>query len=129
MNEMNYTTIFSWLEEIETEMKKKVSIDVPTDVLEKLGNLSEMLATNSQCVAWSEKIYNLKLGKLITAEAYKGMAMTDKKILFASLAAEEIRCMTLAEVQSKDLHYEIEALRSMLSYLKAEMDAAKTQKT
>ena len=125
--DINHNTIESWLGEISEAMKKKVTIDDPQGVLEKLNDLSSLLSLNSQCISWAENFYNIKIGELVQAAAYKDHTATDKKFLFPALAEKQIRLKTLAEAQSKDLHYEIESIRSMLSYLKQEMNASKTQ--
>ena len=82
-----------------------------------LGNIQGLSA---ELIAKTEKIYNQKLGELILAKEYKSLSATDKKILFASLASEEIELMNYAERLNKEIHYQIEALRSLLSYLKEE---------
>jgi len=118
---MNIKELKSWLAEIKEAMDVRVGIDEPNGILEKLNNLSSLLSLNAQCVALSEKFYNEKLGELCLAKEYKSMQATEKKMLFASLASEEIYVMQLAEKQSKDVHYCLESLRSMLSYLKTEL--------
>lgn len=104
-----------------------VNIHVPDLVLDKLNKLSNVLGLSSQCIADSEKIYNEKIGELVLAKEYKSLSATDKKLLFQSLASEEIHILNYSAQLNKDLHYCIEACRSMLSYIKAEMENSITQ--
>jgi hypothetical protein len=123
---MDTETIGQWLGEIRQAMEVKVDVSEPTGILEKLNNLSNLLGLNAQCIAVSERLYNERIGQLVLAKEYKNLGATEKKLLFNSIASTEISLMTLSQAQSKDLHYSLEALRSMLSYLKNEMNAFKT---
>jgi hypothetical protein len=119
---MNLNQITESNKIIREAMDSVVNIAVPDLVLEKLNKLSSVLGTSSQCVADSEKIYNDKIGELILAKEYKSLGATDKKLLFQSLASEEIHLLNYSSQLNKDLHYAIESCRSMLSFIKSEME-------
>jgi hypothetical protein len=86
--------------------------------MEKCVNL---LGLSSEVYAWSERLYNEKLGALILAKEFKTLQATDKKMLFASMAAEEIMLHSKAERLNKALTHTLDALRSMLSFIKEEL--------
>lgn len=109
---------------IRKEMDRPVNHNVPDQIVEKLNKLSGILGLSSQCIADSEVVYSKKIGELIQDSRYSKMTATDKKILFNSLASEEMKVMNYSSQLNKDLHYCIESCRSMLSYLKSEMQAS-----
>jgi hypothetical protein len=119
---MNREEIATANKAIRETMDMEVNIHVPELVLEKLNKLSNVLGLSSQCIADSEKLYNDKIGELILAKEYKSMQITDKKLLFQSLASEHIQAMNYSVQLNKDLHYCVESCRSMLSYIKSEME-------
>lgn len=80
------------------------------------------MEANISVVADSEVLYNEKIGELVLAKEYKNLTATDKKLLFQSLASQEIHLLNYSAQLNKDLHYSIEACRSMLSFLKSEME-------
>jgi hypothetical protein len=124
---MNLNQITESNKIIREAMDSEVNISVPDMVVEKLNKLASVLGTSSQCVADSEKIYHDKIGELILCKEYKNMGATDKKLLFQSLASEEIHMLNYSSQLNKDLHYAIESCRSMLSFIKSEMEASLKQ--
>lgn len=119
---MNAQQVINSNNAIREAMDMDANIHVPQMILEKLNKLSNVLGLSSQCVADSEMLYNEKIGELVLAKEYKNLTATDKKLLFQSLAANEIHLLNYSAQLNKDLHYSIEACRSMLSYLKSEME-------
>lgn len=119
---MNAQQIINSNQAIREAMDMEANIAVPDAVLEKLNKLSNVLGLSSQCVADSELLYNEKIGELVLAKEYKGLTATDKKLLFQSLASQEIHLLNYSVQLNKDLHYAVESCRSMLSYLKSEME-------
>lgn len=109
------------LELIQTTVDIKATIDSPECILDKLNQCTNLLGLSAEVYAWSEKLYNDKLGELILAKEYKGLNATDKKILFASLASEQIMLHSKAERLNKALVHAIDSLRSMLSFIKEEL--------
>lgn len=124
---MNEQQIINSNNTIREVMDMEANIHVPDAVLEKLNKLSNVLGLSSQCVADSEMIYNEKIGELVLAKEYSKLTATDKKLLFQSLASQEIHLLNYSVQLNKDLHYSIEACRSMLSYIKSEMEQSLRQ--
>ena len=100
---------------------QQIDKDNPDEVVGKIAELSSLLASSSHAVALSEMIYNEKIAELAQSTAYAGMTATDKKMIFAGRAKTEIYYVTLAERQNKALTHQIDGLRSIISYLKSEM--------
>lgn len=107
---------------IRSAMDEVVNIYVPDLVKEKLNKLSSVLGLSSQCVADSEMIYNEKIGQLVMDVRYKGLTASDRRLLFQGLAKEEIHLLNYSAQLNKDLHYAIESCRSILSFIKSEME-------
>lgn len=106
---------------IQKSLDQHVDISEPNGILEKLQGLTNLLGLSAECYAWSEKVYNEKLGELVMAKEYAKMGATEKKMLFASLASHEIMLHSKAERLNKGLTHGIDGLRSMISFLKEEM--------
>ena len=121
---MNFQEIVKANEAIRKEMDRPVNHNVPDQIVEKLNKLSNILGLSSQCIADSEVLYSKKIEELIQDRQYSKMTATDKKLLFNSLASEEMKVMNYSAQLNKDLHYCVESCRSMLSYLKSEMQAS-----
>ena len=113
---MTKEQIKSSLELIQAAIEKPATIDSPTCILEKMEDCVNLLGLSSEVFAWSERLYNEKLGALILAKEFKTLSATDKKMLFASMASEEILLHTKAERLNKGLVHCIDAMRSMLSF-------------
>jgi len=106
-------------------MDIKVVLDNPTGVAEKLENMQGMAGLSAECIAWARKRYDEKLKFLTMNKAYKDFSPTDRKIIFGGEASEEIFLVNYAESLNKDYHYSIEALRTLISYLKQELNSIK----
>jgi len=106
-------------------MDTKVGIDNPTGVAEKLEQLQGVAGLSAECIAWSRKRYDEKLKFLTMNKAYNNYTATEKKMIFGGEASEEIFLVNYAESLNKDYHYSVEAVRTLLSYLKEEMRAVK----
>lgn len=113
------------LKEISSQIGKAIALSIdkdnPQEVLGKLNELTALLASSSHCVALAESIYSEKLMQLTEAGTWAGLTATDKKMIFAGRAKTEIYYVTLSERQNRALTHSIDALRSMISYLKSEM--------
>lgn len=119
MTEVTLSKVEGWLNEISDAMKMEVSIDNPESILLKLNKLSVLLSLNSQCITYSEQLYNRKIYSINAGLV--GMTATDKKITFNFLAEKELLILNLAKAESKDLHICCDLLRTMISYLKNEI--------
>ena len=122
---MNLTEIKSNLESIRSAMDIVASLDNPQGIAEKLENLSNITGLSAECIAHSRRHLDKRLQMLVLNKAYKDYSASDKKMIFAGEASEEIFCVNYSESINKDVHYELEALRSLLSYLKEEMKQIK----
>lgn len=110
-------------------LNEQVDKDNPDELTGKLMELCSLQASASHCYALAEQVYNHKIAALLTDPRHAKMTATDKKMLFAGLAKEEIFYVTLSERHIKNLSYSIEAIRSALSWKKSELENAKYQNT
>lgn len=108
-------------QQIGKEIALEIDKDNPQEVMGKLGTLTNLLATSSHAVALSEMLYSEKLMSLTEANTWVGMSATDKKMIFAGRAKNEVYYVTLADRQNKAIVHSIDALRSIISFLKNEM--------
>lgn len=99
----------------------RIDISNGDEVRGKMDELQRQLAVSCHCVALSEMLYNEKLASLIEQSKYSGLSATDKKIVFAGQAKEEIYYLTLCERQNKAIEHSIKELITQLSYLKTEI--------
>jgi hypothetical protein len=105
---------------IVSEIKREVSIDVPTDCLEKLNNLVCYLGNSTECLSRSKYFLNLKKSELLKLKEVQEVGATDRKLLLEAMAAKEVYCNDFSESVNKDLHYAIEGLRTIVSAQKEE---------
>lgn len=106
------------LKSIRAVLDDSPPIDSPNDVMDKLNKLASIEGTSAELIAYTNKVYNEKILQLTTSPTYKGMSATDKKLIFAGVASNEIYNMQLSEAYNKEIHYQIEAIRTQISYLK-----------
>lgn len=117
------TTIQSNLEAIREFLHEKADVADPVGVVERLNDAVSLLGLSSETIAEAEKIYLIRLGVL--AEQYRDVAATAAKNIIAGKLHEELYYKTLAESYDKQLHYTIESLRTVISFLKTEMQSVK----
>lgn len=92
------------------------------EVMGKLNELSALQSNASHCMALAEMVYNQKIMELVTQGEFSRLSATDKKYVFAGRAKKEAYFMTLSERLSRSLSHRLDALRSILSFIKAEME-------
>lgn len=109
------------LEQIQSLIERQATIDSPIDVMEKLNDCVNVLGMSAELVAWTERKYNEKLSLLCLAKEYSKLSATDKKMVFAGALSNEIMLHTRAVELNKGLARGIDAMRSILSYVKEEM--------
>lgn len=109
------------LEQIQSLIERQATIDSPIDVMEKLNDCVNVLGMSAELVAWTERKYNEKLSLLCLAKEYSKLSATDKKMVFAGALSNEIMFHTRAIELNKALARGIDAMRSILSYVKEEM--------
>ncbi len=114
-------------EQIGKAIEQGIDRDNPDEVTGKLMELCALQSTATYANALAEQLYNKKLAELVQVDEHKKLSATDKKMLFAGLASQEIYYMTLCERYIKNLSYSIEALRSVLSWKKVEFEQSKYQ--
>lgn len=102
-------------------LSMKIDLSNGDEIKGKADELQRQLALSCHCVALSELLYNEKLAALIEQDKYSGLSATDKKIVFAGQAKEEIYYLTLCERQNKAIEHSIKELITQLSYLKTEI--------
>lgn len=108
---------------------ESIDKDNPDEVMGKLQELASLQATASYCLAMANKLYNDKIAELAEQQFYAKLSATDKKMVFAGRASEEIYYMDLSERYSRSLTHSIESLRSILSFKKIEYEQSRYQQT
>ena len=94
----------------------------PDEVMGKLNELSALQSTSSHCMAMAEMVYNQKIMDLVQQAEYSKMSATDKKYIFLGKSKQEGYYVTLSERLSRSLSHRLDALRSILSFIKAELE-------
>jgi predicted thioredoxin/glutaredoxin len=110
-------------------ISEKIDKDNPDEVNGKLMELSALQSTGSYALSLAGMVLNEKIAELISDNQFSGMSATDKKMIFNGRAKQEIFYKDLAEAQLKSIHYSIEAMRSILSFMKSEQQNLKYQTT
>lgn len=121
---MEIATIIKIQDQIESAIQTEVCIDFGHEVMGKLQVLSTLLSSASICIVESKKIMLRKRGEWLRkhaekvstyspsiAKEYANTAVIDEEMLF-------LRC----ERNYSAITHAIDALRSILSYLKKEMN-------
>lgn len=103
-------------------LSQSVDSNNPAEILGKIEELSTLLALSAHAVALSEKVYNERICELVGEYENSHLSATEKKLIFQGRAKEEIYYLTLSERQNKALVHKIDGLRSVLSYLKTELE-------
>lgn len=106
--------------QIGKSISQSVDQNNPDEVKGKIEELSTLLSLSAYAVALSEKVYNLKVSELF--EELTAYNATEKKLIIQGRASEEIYYLTLCERQNKALVHKIDGLRSILSYIKTELE-------
>jgi len=118
------------LKEICQQIGKALALEIDRsngdEVAGKLQQLTTLLATSSHAVALAESLYAEKIMQLAEDNKYTGFSATDKKMIFGGRAKSEVYYVTLTTRQNSSLVHSIDALRSMLSYIKEEMSRLQT---
>lgn len=115
---MTLAQLNTCLDEIQQKVDWRIDPSVPSLIMEKIAELTNLLGLSGECCAWAERFYNEKLGELVLDKNYKNLTATDKKMLFASLASKEIQLYTWAERLNKGISHSLDGLRSLISFLK-----------
>jgi hypothetical protein len=115
MNVLEVGTAIEYLEEF---LRRKVNASSPEDIIKRLNDATNLLGMSAELCATTEKIYNRKYAELV--EKYPDVNISKLKIIAAGELADEYYNMTYSERLNKELHYTIESLRSIISYLKEE---------
>lgn len=108
-------------EQIEQSLDLSIDRTNPDEVMGKIDQLVGVLQTSAHAVALAEMLYNRKIAQLVETPAYSKLSATDKKMIFAGRAQKELYYVDLTERQNKAVVHAIEALRSIISYIKEEM--------
>lgn len=114
------------LEQLTDKIGSAISQDIDQsngdEVIGKLNELSALQSTASHCLALAESTRDLKFMQLAQDAQYSKMTATDKKWIFLGKAKDETYYMTLSERLTRSLSHRLDALRSILSFMKAEME-------
>lgn len=118
-------TVDSINELIVKQLKQTADKTDPDGLVGKISELTSLIPSSAQAVAVSEMIYNEKIGELMENEQFSKMSATDKKLLFQGKASKEIALMTYSERLNKGITHAIDGYRSILSFVKSEMENLK----
>lgn len=125
----NLERVKTFAKQIGEAIAEVVDQDNPDELMGKLQELATLQSTASYCQAMASRLYNDKIADLCESPAYCTMSATDKKMIFAGRASEEIYYVELTERYSRSLTHAIESIRSILSFKKSEMELSKFQET
>lgn len=119
------------LEKLTDQIGNAISQDIDQtngdEVIGKLNELSALQSTASHCMALAEMTRDNKLMELAQDGQYAKMSATDKKYIFYGKAKTETYYHTLSERLTRSLSHRLDALRSILSFMKAEMQHIDSQ--
>lgn len=101
----------------------------PDEVLGKLQELASLQSTASYCLATAKELHNRKVANLLVSGLHKDYSATDRKLIFLELAHEEVFLQNLIERYVANISHSIESLRSILSFMKHELDQSRYQTT
>lgn len=99
----------------------------PDGLAGKISELASLIPSSAQALAMAEMLYNEKIGELMESEKFTKMNTTDKKMLFQGKASKEIALMTYTERLNKGITHAIDGYRSVLSYVKSELENLRLQ--
>ena len=102
------------------EIKRQVSVDVPTDCLDKLNNLVCFLGNSTECISRANFFLNEAKIKLLESDKLTKLSPNEKKMFLEAKLSKEVYCSQFSENVNKDLHYAIEGMRSIVSAQKEE---------
>jgi vacuolar-type H+-ATPase subunit B/Vma2 len=119
------------LEQLTDQIGKAINQDIDQtnadEVMGKLNELSALQSTSSHTMALAEMVYNQKIMDLVKDSEYSKLSATDKKYIFLGKAKMEAYYVTFSERLSRSLSHRLDALRSILSFIKAEMEHLNSQ--
>ena len=114
------------LEELTDQISQAISQDIdstnPDEVSGKLNELSPLQSTASHCMALAESTRDQKIMDLALELQYSKLSATDKKYIILGRAKDETYYHTLSERLTRSLSHRLDALRSILSFIKSEME-------
>lgn len=116
-------------EQIGKSIEQQIDKDNPDEVLGKLQELASLQSTASYCLATAKKLHNSRIAKLLISNFYKEYSATDRKSIFLELAKEEVFLVNILERYVANISHSIDSLRSILSFMKHELDQSKFQTT
>jgi hypothetical protein len=114
-------------EAIKSELTLTIDSQNGVELVERLSRLVALLPLSAFNVALTETIFNEKTAAVVKTSNESNA--TRLKMIVNGDCAREIFFKTYAEAQAKELHYSIEATRTMISYLKTEMNNFNTSST
>ncbi len=113
------------LEKETTTIQKAIELTYdknnPDEVSGRIMELSVYLGRSAELVALAEMVYNQQLAALAEQYSTTKLNATDKKYIFGGKLSKEIYFVTLTERLNRALTHALDALRSQLSLIKAEM--------
>jgi hypothetical protein len=115
---MKIEELIKSLEFIRQALDRSIDPNNPTDCTEKLGELNALQGLSAECYASAESILNKKLFDAVKEFADNKVSASEKKYLYQGFANREIYYFNLSEKYNKEIHYQIESLRTFISNLK-----------
>jgi hypothetical protein len=123
---MNQTSI-----EICAAIKSELIVDVDpnsgVELVERLSRLVSLLPLSAFNVAQTERNVNEATANVVKRSTETNA--TRLKIMINGATADERFWLSYAEAQAKELHYSIEATRTLISFLKNELNNLKNEQS
>jgi hypothetical protein len=108
------------LELIKRVLDMKVIPTDPNCLLDKMAMIASVQSLSADTIVFAEKDYNVKLNQV--NNSYSSKSSTERKVIFGEAGKYEIYYQSLAERYNKEIHYQIDILRTLISYIKKDFD-------
>lgn len=125
MNNERLHEVAEICEAIKNELKTDVDPHSGQELVERLSRLVALLPLSAFNVSLTERLVNEKTATVVKTSQETNA--TRLKMIVNGETCHENFFKTYAEAQAKELHYAIEATRTLISYLKTEINNINAQ--
>ena len=92
----------------------------PNALLDKMAMIASVQSLSADVMVFAEKDYNVKLNSVSNMYAQKNS--TERKVIFGDAGKYEIYYLSRSEKYNKEIHYQIDILRTLISYVKKDFE-------